>query len=902
MNLHFPGGAMEIGGSCIYVRIAGKKILLDCGIRQSASKDPIPDFRTIQEQGGLDAIIISHAHMDHIGTLPIISKAYPQARIYMTAMTADLTRVLLYDSLKIMQYKEDEIPHYSQQDVLDMLGRVFPVGFQTPFPLFEHFTLTFYPAGHIAGAACVYLVTEEGSLFYSGDFSAFAQRTIEGIRIPKLRPDVTIVETTYGNRLHANRLVEEKRLVELVRTCILEKKKILIPAFALGRAQEVLLILRAAIQNQEIPAVPVYVDGMVRDINTMYARNPTYLKHALGKRILKGNEPFYTKEIRPVAPMQNREDLLSGPDPVILLSSSGMLTGGPSAQYAGRLAPMENACIIITGYQDEESPGRQLLNLLEHPKEQTLTINGSTVAVKCRIEQVGLSAHGDRSEIMALLQRLSSRHVFLVHGNKDVVEELGGTLAGEDYRRRIYLPECGQGYEVTLRNKRKQLSFDPADMMQMQRAFTKEDEKTLWDFWQAHYPGKAFSVPQIAQIWYGEPMDPKDDWKPMQELLQDSSYFSPNMHRLFLWEANTPEAVAQALQPKELTIQELEKQVEEVFPEHTYRKISYHNAHKEVLLQFDFPDSQDLDDFKQRAGQFAAKTGWTLQLHPAMNHNAASVLLSMLFGNRLLKMSYYAEKKRYAVTLSGRRGAAGQCPDGTQANPGAAGQCPDGTQANPDAVGQCPDGMQANLCTEGTCAGDVLTDAQAADRFFQTTGWKLLINGKPDDAGAGLSTAGKTDAVSAADGVPDTRNRFLIPSAATEQVEQNLAFCCMDQMFLELPHKPDKKSLKQDAEGKYLELGFLSPALGMWYQDQLQALADQTGWRICIADRVNQIKLFQEAQLLCIRYGIRLAKNPSYLPATRTVQLKTDGQEAEEKRQEMAEEFCRQTGCGCVFQ
>ena len=117
MRLHFLGGAMEIGGSCIYTEIAGKKILLDCGIRQTVSKDPIPDFHTIQEQGGLDAIMISHAHMDHIGILPIISKAYPDVRIYMTAMTAELTRVLLYDSLKIMKYKEDEIPHYSEQDV-----------------------------------------------------------------------------------------------------------------------------------------------------------------------------------------------------------------------------------------------------------------------------------------------------------------------------------------------------------------------------------------------------------------------------------------------------------------------------------------------------------------------------------------------------------------------------------------------------------------------------------------------------------------------------------------------------------------------------------------------------------------------------------------------------------------
>lgn len=541
MNLHFLGGAMEIGGSAIYVRIAGKGILMDCGIRQSAGKDPLPDFRTIQEQGGLDAILVSHAHMDHIGTLPIISKAYPGVPIYMTAMTADLTRVLLYDSLKIMKNREDEIPHYSEQDVLSMLGRIHPLGYQTPFPVLEDFTLTFYPAGHIAGAACIYLVTKEGSLFYSGDFSAFSQRTIEGIRIPKLRPDIAIVETTYGTRLHANRQVEEKRLVELVRECLLQKKKILIPAFALGRAQEVLLILRAAIQNQEIPAVPVYVDGMVRDINSMYTRNPTYLKNALGKRILKGNEPFYTREIQPVAPNRKREELLSGPDPVIFLSSSGMLTGGPSAQYAARLAASEDACIIITGYQDEESPGRQLLNAIEHPENAVLTLNGTAVPVKCRVCQVGLSAHGDKSEIMSLLERISARHVFLVHGNREAIQELGSELASEDYRRRIYLPECGQEYEITFQNKRKQLSFRPEFTMQMGTPFRQEDEKRLWDYWQAHYPGQAFPVSGIAHIWYGKergylPGAASDETllQEMQGLLLDSRYFSPNERRLFL--------------------------------------------------------------------------------------------------------------------------------------------------------------------------------------------------------------------------------------------------------------------------------------------------------------------------------------------------------------------------------
>ena len=158
MEFHFLGGAMEIGASCIYVKAAGRRFLLDSGIRQSGVKDPLPDFRTIQEQGGVDAIIVSHAHMDHIGTLPIISKAYPNARIYMTVMTAELTRVLLYDSLKIMAYREDEIPHYTEQDVLDMLGRVTPVRYQAEQLISDGVRLTFYPAGHIAGAACTYQI------------------------------------------------------------------------------------------------------------------------------------------------------------------------------------------------------------------------------------------------------------------------------------------------------------------------------------------------------------------------------------------------------------------------------------------------------------------------------------------------------------------------------------------------------------------------------------------------------------------------------------------------------------------------------------------------------------------------------------------------------------------------
>ncbi|MDF2522297.1 MAG: beta-lactamase domain protein, partial [Clostridia bacterium] len=198
MRLTFSGGAYEVGGSCILLNIDNKNILLDCGIRQSSSKDTLPDFRIIQESGGVDAIIISHAHTDHTGALPLISKEYPYAKIYMTNMTKDLTRVLLYDSLKIMNNREAEIPMYVENDVLNMLDRVHTLNYSVDFEIFEDLKITFYPAGHIAGACCVYIVSKEGSFFYSGDFTLFAQKTIEGAKLPKLRPDAAIFESTYG--------------------------------------------------------------------------------------------------------------------------------------------------------------------------------------------------------------------------------------------------------------------------------------------------------------------------------------------------------------------------------------------------------------------------------------------------------------------------------------------------------------------------------------------------------------------------------------------------------------------------------------------------------------------------------------------------------------------------------
>lgn len=467
---------------------------------------------------------------------------------------------------------------------------------------------------------------------------------------------------------------------------------------------------------------------------------------------------------------------------MILISSSGMLTGGPSAQYARLLAPLEDACIIITGYQDEEAPGRQLLNLLENDGDGTLAIQGVTVPVACRIRQVGLSAHGDKSEIMSLLERLSSRHVFLVHGNREVIDELGNELVMEDYRRSIHLPECGQKYEIFLNKKRKQLSFQPVYTMQMDREFTEEDEKRLWDYWQEHYCGRAFSIAQIAHIWYGKALpqvfpDKEEEMeRNMQEIFLHSNYFSPNAHRLFLFEANTPEEVKEAFAPKEITPQELEAQIQSIFAEFDYRKISYHFDRREAELKFDYPDSQNADAFQAGAERFTKETGWRIRIHPSMNHSAASLQLSMLFGERLGKVSYYADRKTYAVTLA--EGVTEQIPYNLE---------------------------------EG------LSDREAAEKFERLTGWTLLINGRGVQGEETVSAVSKGE---------DYESGYFIPEdPMTESVEQNLAMACIDEAFSEFPHKPDKKSLKHDSEGKFLELGFISPFAGQRYGEELQTLA-----------------------------------------------------------------------------
>lgn len=816
MKFAFAGGAMEVGGSCIYVQLARHGLLLDSGIRQGSGKDPLPDFRTVQELGGIEAILVSHAHMDHTGSLPVISKAYPGAPIFMNAMTLELTRVLLYDSLKIMDRREEEIPHYSREDVEAMLGRVRVVPMLSRFKVAENIHMTLYPAGHIAGACCMLLESEEGTLFYSGDVSAFSQQTIDGARLPRLRPDAAILESTYGNRLHANREAEEMRLIEEVKACLERGGKVLIPAFALGRAQEVLLLLRRAFQNGQLPRVPVHVDGMVRDICLAYRRNPTFLRGPVARRILKGTEPFYTAEIQPVGPMQDRNELLSKPGSCIFVCSSGMLTGGPSVQYAQAIAGQENGAILLTGYQDEESPGRALLALLEtEGEERRLSLDGKSIPVRCHVAQVGLSAHGDKSELMGLIDRLSPRHIILVHGDSGAIRELGDALA-EDIRRRIYCPRVGEQVEIVLKKRREQLPQRLPFTLGKSQDPQSGDMEGFYEVWQREYPGRALTGEQAAYVWYGREVQdhlPEGKVEALVALMLEGPWFTRNFARMFLLRPCTEEEIRQWKAQREVRMQDIEPEIRDMFPD-GLRKIGYYLEKKEAVLSFDFPDAVDAGRIEELSRRLQERFGWHCTLSPSVNFQAAQALLLTLFGTDLQKISYYLEKKAFEGTLSAR------------------------------------------------------TEEQEAARarFEALTGWQLRFRGETKSPGA-----------SQAEGVPVSPQDpdWTLPPQGTVPAEQNLALSLVDACFAKAPSRPYKKGVKTDGTGRYLELSFITPQAGRRCAQALIDLASQSGMRVHVAQSVNQGQLMARAQELCRCLGIAVDKVPSYLPQAGAVRVET---------------------------
>ncbi|MBU2616222.1 MAG: beta-CASP ribonuclease aCPSF1 [Nanoarchaeota archaeon] len=434
VRLTFLGSARQVGRSCLLLQTPNSKILLDCGIDVAShgnDKYPIMDIPEFDIRT-LDAVIISHGHLDHVGLLPYLYKMGYKGPTYMTYPTMDLAALMSLDFIGVA-YKQATTPLFSSKDIKEMVKHTVCLNYNEVTDIAPDVRITMYNSGHALGSAMVHFNIGNGShnFLYTADYKYTKTRLLDPAVTSFPRVESVLTEATYGAKVDIlpPRIESEEKMIELVKKTIDRGGKVLIPELGLGRAQETMLILEDAINSGKLNKIPIYIDGMIWDINAIHTAYPDFLSANVRSSIFQDQNPFVSDVFSRVGSPQERKNVVEG-GPCVVLATSGMLVGGASVEYLKEFAGNESNSIIFVCYQGAGSLGRQVQEGL---KETKMMVNGreESVMINLEIHTIsGLSAHAGRNEIMSFFNNMrpKPKRIMINHGEVSKCLDLASAL------------------------------------------------------------------------------------------------------------------------------------------------------------------------------------------------------------------------------------------------------------------------------------------------------------------------------------------------------------------------------------------------------------------------------------------------------------------------------------------
>jgi len=421
------GAFHEVGRAAMLIQAGASTVLLDCGINPGA-QDPsmaYPRFDTDEfDLEKLDAVVISHAHLDHCGILPFLYKYGYDGPIYCSEPTQVLMTLHQLDYLDVHS-REGEHSPFDQKDVREVVTHTIPLRYNVVTDVAPDIKLTLHNAGHILGSSMVHLHIGEGlhNIVYSADFKFGRTMMLDPAMAQFPRAETLIIESTYGgpDDIMPDREGVEGRLVSIVNETVEKNGKVLIPVPAVGRAQEIMLVLDAYMKNGALRELPVYIEGMVNEATAIHTAFPEYLVRDIKEQILHQDlNPFQSEYFHPVTHPGDRDEIVAG-GPCVIIATSGMLEGGPAIDYFRRLAPDARNTLAYVSYQVEGTLGNRIKNGL---KEVSLFgPDGKIEMVKCdmRVESIeGFSGHSDRNQLLGFIKRMMPKptRIIINHGER----------------------------------------------------------------------------------------------------------------------------------------------------------------------------------------------------------------------------------------------------------------------------------------------------------------------------------------------------------------------------------------------------------------------------------------------------------------------------------------------------